>query len=278
MAEPGMKTQAANLQTVFQERIFEADGFTLVELVLATLISTLVIAILSVALTFSMKMWERQRNREVSELPMLIELLAMQLVSFDSTPLQSELGSAKQLFVGDEHSLTLATDYSVKAISGGVPVVARYVYEPREKVLYYAEMPMDPYHDEPLRDFLTMKPGDKSNWPRFYPIDVEGFSLLYLGEEDETYGEVWNEEQTIPIAVLIKWTSGGESFSRMVAPDLLFPSSETKGASATTGLDSLGSKGKSTGTSSKSTPSTSKSAPAGSKSTTGSSSGFLGAK
>lgn len=273
-----MKMPSADMRIKPQQRIFQADGFTLVELVLATLISTLVIAILSVALTFSMKMWERQRNRQVSELPMLIELLAMQLVSFDSTPLQSELGSAKKLFVGDEHSLTLATDYSVRAISGGIPVVARYVYEPREKVLYYAEMPMDPYHDEPLREFLAMKPGDKSSWPRFYPIDVEEFSLLYLGEEDESYGEVWNEEQSIPIAVLIKWTSAGESFSRMVAPNLLFPSAETKGASAATGMDSSGNAAKSTGAGAASTPSTSRSTPSGAKSTTGSKSGFLGGK
>lgn len=166
----------------------------------------------------------------MNELPMLIELLALQIVSFDSTSIQSELGSAKKMFVGDQHSLTLATDYSVKAISGGIPVVARYVYDPREKVLYYAEMPMDPYHDEPLRDFLAMKPGGKSNWPQFYPIDVEGFSLLYLGEEDENYAEVWNRENSIPKAVLIQWTSAGESFSRMVAPELLFSSSGLLGA------------------------------------------------
>lgn len=260
-----MKTRPTGMQKMPQKRLFRSDGFTLVELVLATLISTLVIAILSVALTFSMKMWERQRNRQVSELPMLIELMALQIMSFDATPLQSELGAAKELFVGDEHSLTLATDYSVKAISGGIPVVARYVYEPREKVLYYAEMPMDPYHDQPLRDFLAMKPGDKSGWPRFHPIDVEGFSLLYLGEEDESYGEVWNEEESIPKAVLIKWTSEGGSFSRMVAPDLLFPSSrQTKTNSLATGVNSSTTKAKST-TSSKST-------------TSGSKSGFLGAK
>lgn len=268
-----METPFTGMQKKPQKCLFRSDGFTLVELVLATLISTLVIAILSVALTFSMKMWERQRNREVSELPMLIELMALQIMSFDATPLQSELGAAKELFVGDEHSLTLATDYSVKAISGGIPVVARYVYQPREKVLYYAEMPMDPYHDEPLRDFLAMKPGDKSSWPRFHPIDVEGFSILYLGEEDESYGEVWNQEESIPKAVLVKWTSEGESFSRMVAPDLLFSSGQqTKDTSLATGVNSSSTKAKSTSSGSKSTTSSPKST------TSGSTSGFLGAK
>ena len=47
-------------------------GFTLLELVLATLISAIVIGIFSVALSLSLRMWERQQDREPSDVPSLL--------------------------------------------------------------------------------------------------------------------------------------------------------------------------------------------------------------
>lgn len=210
--------------------LFQARGFTLVELVLATLISTLVIGILSVSLSFSLRMWERQQDRKPSELPMIIELMALQLAYFDPTPLPSELGASAKIFIGDEYSLAVATDHSVKALSNGVPIVARYVYLPKDKTLYYAEIPMDPYHPEPLRDFLEMKPSDKEDiWPRFYPVEVEEFSIEYSAEGEGDYVDSWKDQDKIPKAVLIKWTVKDNSFSRLIAPDLPFPRVEKDG-------------------------------------------------
>ena len=204
--------------------LIQSRGFTLLELVLATLISTLVIGILSVSLSFSLRMWERQQDRKPSELPMIMELMTLQLANFDPTPLPSELGAAVQVFVGDEHSLAVATDHSVKALSNGVPVVARYVYLPREKTLYYAEIPLDPYHPEPLRDFLQMKPSDKEGtWPRFFPVEVEKFSIEYSAEGEGDFVDSWNDQDKIPKAILVKWTFKDIAFSRLMLPGLPFP-------------------------------------------------------
>lgn len=202
--------------------VSRTQGFTLLELVLATTIATLVIAILSVALTFSLRMWERQQDRKPKELPMLLELMAMQLSNFDATPMPSNFGTSSALFVGNENSLAIATDHSVKALSGGVPVVARYVYEPRTRTLYYAEIPMDPYHPEPLREFLDMKPGQEDVWPAFYPVEVDDFSIEYRAEEDGHFTDNWNQQDEPPQAVVIQWKIKNDSFSRLMIPNLLF--------------------------------------------------------
>lgn len=209
--------------------LFQTGGFTLLELLLATLISSLVIGILSVALTFSLRMWERQQDRKPNEFPVILELLSMQLADFDATPLSSEFGAGGPLFIGDDHSLIIATDHSVKALSGGVPVVARYTYLPGDKVLYYSEIPLDPYHPEILRDFIEVPPGEKSTWPHFYPVKVDEFSIEYSDEENGNFASAWNDPEKLPKAILVNWTLNEKAFSRLILPDLLFPQVREKG-------------------------------------------------
>ena len=206
--------------------IFQCRGFTLLELMLATLISTLVIGILSVALTFSLKMWERRQDQKPEEFPMIVDLLTMQLAEFDATPVSSQFGASKPLFIGDENSLIIATDHSVKALSNGVPVFARYTYLAEDKTLYYSEIPMDPYHPETLREFIEVEPSRKSSWPRFYPIEVDDFYLEYADEVEGNYVESWDSPDKLPQMVLISWTLDETSFSRTITPDLLFPQSK----------------------------------------------------
>jgi hypothetical protein len=212
----------------------QCRGFTLLELVLATLIATLVIGILSVALTFSMRMWEKQQNRKPTELPMMIDLMAMQLANFNSSPLPSELGSSTPLLMGDEHSLAVATTHSVKALSKGAPVVARYVFLPKEKLLYYAETPFDPYHPETLREFINLQPAVEDSRPRFYPLEVEDFSIEYSAEGEEDYSESWENGETLPLAVRVTWTSQDKAYSRLIVPDLPFSCAQPKVTGTTT--------------------------------------------
>ena len=154
---------------------------------------------------------------------MILELLAMQLADFDATPLSSEFGITGPLFIGDDHSLIIATDHSVKALSGGVPVVARYTYLPKDKVLYYSEIPLDPHHPETLRDFIDVAPDEKSTWPRFYPVKVDEFSFEYSDEEDESFVSAWDDSENLPRVLLVNWTLDEKNFSRLIIPDLFFP-------------------------------------------------------
>jgi hypothetical protein len=184
----------------------QSGGFTLVELVLATMISAMVIGIFSVALSLSLRVWERQQNREPSDLPSLLELLKWQLAEFEPILIREE-GKQHSIFQGDEHSLSFATDYSVRAISKGVPVIARYVFVPGRGELYYAEMPLDPYHPEPIRRFLRMNPGESKGWPRFYLIQVGDFALSYRGEEGNEAVPSVEEGTGIPSVVMVKSAS-----------------------------------------------------------------------
>ena len=215
-------------------------GFTLVELVLATLISSLVIAIISVALGFSLRVWEKNQNRRPDDFPSLVELLKWQLASFDPVQIRNE-GETQIIFRGDEHSLGFATDRSVRAISNGVPVVARYVFRPSEKLLYYAEIPLDPYHADVIQEFLDMQPKDGDKYPRFYPIQVDSFSLSF-GQAEEKGGVAasWDENHAIPAYVLVSWSrdNGASVSTQAVIPNFLFARKiqEQKGKSSSDGL------------------------------------------
>lgn len=203
-----------------------STGFTLVELVLATLISSLVIGIFSVALSISLRVWERQQNREISDTPSLLELLKRQLAQFDPILIQLD-GKQRPIFQGNEQSLAFATDYSVRAISKGVPVIARYVFIPGRGELFYAELPLDPYHPEPIEEFLKMSPGNTKSWPRFYLIEVAEFALSYATKEKGEFAEATEDAAGIPSAVRVDCASRGDSASFSATMFVNSPFSET---------------------------------------------------
>ncbi|MFP5213954.1 MAG: type II secretion system protein J [Acidobacteriota bacterium] len=204
-------------------RARNSSGFTLMELVLAMLIGSIVMGILSVALSFCLRLWEREQNRQTSEMPRMVELLKGQLASYDATKLKFDT-ETHILFSGSAQSLTIATTRSVRSISRGVPVVARYVFVPEEKRLYYAELILDPYHQDQLAEFLKMKPAiDDKSWPAFYFVDVDDCVFSYQGDEDE-YAADWEDETRIPRAVLVKWKETGQADVQSCAafPNVLF--------------------------------------------------------
>jgi hypothetical protein len=203
----------------------KSPGFTLLELVLAAFISSLVIGILSVALSFSLRLWERQQSLRESDAPRVIELLRWQVANFNPVPIQVE-GAEQILFSGSENSLALATNYSVRAISQGVPVVARYIFDARAKVLYYSEMPLNPHDPDAIDEFMKMKPGgDGSKRPAFFATEVDQFSLLYLGENDGSLAEAWEDAETPPVAMNVNWKSVESStpVTTTLFPNAFFP-------------------------------------------------------
>ncbi len=187
-----------------------SSGFTLLELVLATLISSLVIGIFSVALSVSLRTWERQQNREISEAPTIIDLLKRQLSQFEPVSVQFE-GKQRPIFQGNEHSLAFATGYSVRAISKGIPVIVRYIFVPERGALYYAELPLDPYHPKPIQQFLQMSPGQSKTGPNFYLFEVTTFALSYATEEKSEFAESLDDEADVPPAVRVSCSSRGDS-------------------------------------------------------------------
>jgi len=223
IACPGSRAKGNNV---------ESPGFTLLELVLAVFIFSLVIGILSVSLTFSLRVWRKQQDQKPPDVPNILELMKAQVANFDPVPVRLDEES-KFLFQGSEHSLSLTTDRSVKAISKGIPVIARYVFQEKDQKLYYSEMVLDPYHPESIQKFLKMTPGKEKQWPQFYAVDVIKLSFSYSGNEDGSgYAETWDNSSTIPSSVIVKCITNykdvSTSYVQIMTPNSFFPiSSET---------------------------------------------------
>jgi prepilin-type N-terminal cleavage/methylation domain-containing protein len=184
-------------------------GFTLLELLIATFIASLVIGILSTSLSFALRVWERNHGAEPGdqEIIRLLEMMTLQLGTFNPTPVtQGEDKEKQPVFVGNKHSLSFSTNYSVKAISKSVPVVARYLFIPGSKHFYYAELPFDPYHVKPLERFLRQNPDKQESWPRFYAMDMQlnEFSIAYRGSDGNEFVESWDDASALPQAIMIR--------------------------------------------------------------------------
>jgi len=202
-------------------------GFTLLEMLLATFISSLVIGILSVTLSVALRIWEKNRGTEPGdqEVVRLLEVMTLQLATFNTTPMI--LGDDKQqqwLFFGNRHELSFASTYSIKSISKGAPVVCRYVYIPGSKRLYYAEIPMDPYHSDPLKKFLKSGPSEQDGWPRYFSMEMQLDDLHfgYRGQDFKDYVDVWEETKSLPLRILVRLTvrQGGDKieYTRVIDP------------------------------------------------------------
>jgi hypothetical protein len=217
----------------------QSSGFTLVELVLATLISAMVIGIFAAALSLSLRIWERQQNREPSDIPSLFELLKWQLSQFEPVLITYD-GKQHAIFRGDEQSLAFATHYSVRAISKGIPVIARYVFTPGG-TLYYAEMPLDPYHPEPMQQFLQMNPGNAKSWPRFYPVEIGDCVFSYGGGENGEMASSVDDEIGIPSTVIVKCAGlgGSAQFSAAMFVNSPFTKLAVDSKAAKSGLRTL---------------------------------------
>lgn len=201
------------------------SGFTLVELVLATFISGLVIAVVSAALSFSLRLWERNQYRNPAGGPQLLDLLSLQIGTFYPFPVQFDEGQ-RALFIGTADSLLLATGYSVRALSQGAPVLARYVYVQPEQKIYYAEMPLDPYHPERIKDFLSASPGGGGPGAiRFFAVEAAAWGFGFWDSEAEDYAEQWQNPNGLPILVRVAgaWGENMPPWARVITLGFVFP-------------------------------------------------------
>ncbi|MGA2400540.1 MAG: prepilin-type N-terminal cleavage/methylation domain-containing protein [Syntrophobacteraceae bacterium] len=180
-------------------------GFTLLELILATAISALVIGILSVCFSFALRVWQSTQNQKPDHTFQVAELLKRQLAECDPTPIRFT-DSVHPVFNGQSNSIAFVTAHSVKAISQGVPVVARYSYDPDSKVLHYSELLLDPYHSKSIAQFLADKSSQKKESKiGSYSIDFPEFVLSYAGKESREFSQSWEVGDEVPVEVLLRW-------------------------------------------------------------------------
>ena len=179
-----------------------ASGFTLIELIVATAISALVIGIVSVCFSFALRMWQSTANSKPDQTFRLAELLGRQLAECDPTPVNFPSGP-RPLFIGKDDSLCFITSHSVKAISKGAPVAVRYAYDSGSRTLHYSEMVLNPYHPEQLEQFAGSS-GEK-NQVRTYRVDFSKFTLNYAGRNAREFSSSWDSTGELPLEILLSW-------------------------------------------------------------------------
>ncbi len=183
----------------------DRKGFTLMELVLATAISALVVGILAVCFSFTLRVWQSTQNKKPDQTFQLADLLNRQLAECDPKPIKFPNG-ARLVFAGQPNSIAFVTAHSVKAISQGVPVIARYTYDPDSRVLYYSELLLDPYHTDSIDRFLAIGSyGRQGTEVRAYGVDLPEFVLAYAGKESNRFSQSWMAMDELPVEVLVRW-------------------------------------------------------------------------
>ncbi len=180
-------------------------GFTLIELMVATAISALVIGIISVCLSFSLRVWQKTVRAKPDHTLLMAQLLQRQLSECDPIPINFQSGS-RPLFQGKSDSICFITSQSVKAISKGVPVAVRYTYDPGTRVLSYAELVMNPYRTQALEQFAAGgSPSGTRAEVRTYRVDFPKFSLAYAGKEAREFSGSWLSTEALPVEILLNW-------------------------------------------------------------------------
>ena len=182
------------------------SGFTLMELVIATAISAVVLGILAVCFSFAMRLWQVTQDQHPDQTFLLADLLKQQLAECDPTPLRFSDNSVHSLFSAQPTSIAFVTSHSVKAISQGLPVVARYTYDPESKMLSYSELLLDPYHTQSIERFVAGRsPGKKETEIPSYGVYFPEFVLLYAGTQSKEFAQSWEGVDQLPAEILLRW-------------------------------------------------------------------------
>ena len=143
------------------------------------------VGILSVCFSFTLRVWQSTQNQKPDQTFQLADLLNRQLAECDPKPIKFK-DSVHPLFAGQQNSIAFVTTHSVKAISQGVPVVARYTYDPNSRVLNYSELLLDPYHVDFIERFLAGRASSKQDTEFvLMGLSFPEFVLAYAGKDSK---------------------------------------------------------------------------------------------
>jgi len=165
-------------------------GHTLLEVLVALFITTMVIVALSSSLSFSMRFLQKEQEKPADLLQGRLDTLEMQLASF------YDAEEACAVFEGDESSLMFSTSRSVRALHNGAPVIVRYVFaegEGEEGSLFYGEASCDAFFQLDAELFRDAEPslenaGEES---LFHAVPASAFALAYYEDADDQGEESW---------------------------------------------------------------------------------------
>lgn len=182
----------------------QSQGHTLLEVLVALLITAMVITALASSLSFSMRFLYKEQERPPDLLQGRLATMDDQLASF------YEAYENCAFFEGDSASLAFSTSRSVQSLHKGAPVVARYVFVEsagEQGMLYYAETPCEGFRDLAPEEFLTRspqdaEPADEDEGPVFHGVPAQEFAIAYFDTLDGTEKEDWDGHPLPEIIVI----------------------------------------------------------------------------
>lgn len=176
-------------------------GFTLMEVLIAITVGTMVMGILATALSLSVRAWDKARKPPDTELQDLLDLLSAQIIFINRSPVQYR-GGMGPLFIGKKNELSFVTNFSPIGLSMNCPVIVSYRFDESDQTLSYSQMIMPgalPEGSNIVDDFLT-----KSREAFITVSSVSKLSFGYVEKEGSSRVELWENPTVFPEKVVVE--------------------------------------------------------------------------
>lgn len=176
-------------------------GFTLLELLIAMVLTAVVLLMVSNSFSFTSRIWLKAEKEDgTGEIGQLVDLLGEQIGSYYAF----DAGKVHNLSIvsGSDTSIAIVTSHSVKSLHGGAPVLARYVFDEATGRLSYYEMPVDWSRTGELIDFVNSR---MPAIPESVSYPASSFSLEYFSYDDGESLLKWNGPLNDMQSVVVKW-------------------------------------------------------------------------
>lgn len=195
-----------------------ANGFTLVEVVMALSLSTLVVLTLALSFSLVLGLWEKEQKQEADEISRVMNLLHMQSAALYPGEVKVE-GKPVHSFRGTDRELTLITTGSVKSLHGGAPVAVRYEFDGLERELRYTERSLTAAQDTLAKMFQS----GSSSLRADFTINVHEVSFAYVPAGGDSPVDSWSGETKELQGVVVTYfgAEGEEPVQLMVSPGLM---------------------------------------------------------
>lgn len=171
-------------------------GFTLIELIIAITILSLITVIIGGAFRLGIQAWEKgeKETGDSQRLRVLSSLLSQQLKSFYPYEIKMEDKDEKVvLFKGESDSITFVTTLTDSSYGGFKWV--KYVF--RDGALFYMEGLLP---DKKFQEKIKNKNKDKEE---IIDKNIDEFKFSYFSSDDDEWKESWDFGEDLPGAVKV---------------------------------------------------------------------------
>ncbi|MCX7823323.1 MAG: prepilin-type N-terminal cleavage/methylation domain-containing protein [Syntrophobacterales bacterium] len=182
-------------------KLKSSRAFTLMEVLIAITIGTMVMGILATALSLSLRAWERAKKPPDTTLYDLLELLSTQVVFLNRSPIAYR-GETRPFFIGGKTDLYFATNFSPIGRSMNCPVLVHYHFDEANRTLSYTQMIIPgtlPEGSTIVEDFLNRR-----EEALITISSVSRVSFGYVEQENSSPVSTWENPMALPIKIIVE--------------------------------------------------------------------------